>query len=78
MRYYREWLIERTRLFLFLTLFVSSGWGQTLTGTIQGTVTDPDGAVVTGVEITVVNTGTNQSRTVRRTLRETTRRPAFP
>ena len=64
MRYHRECLMERSGLFLMLVLFASSGWGQTLTGTIQGTVTDPDGAVVTGVAVTVVNTGTNQSRTV--------------
>ncbi len=56
--------MERTGLILILVLIASSGWGQTLTGTIQGTVTDPDGAVVPGVDITLVNTGTNQTRTV--------------
>ena len=62
--YYGGWLMERTGLILILVLIASSGWGQTLTGTIQGTVTDPDGAVVPGVDITLVNTGTNQTRTV--------------
>ena len=64
MRYYKEWLIERTGLFLFLILFASSGWGQTLTGTILGTITDPSGAVVPGVEVRAINTGTNQTRSV--------------
>ena len=64
MRYYKELWIERTGLFLFLILFASSGWAQTLTGTILGTITDPSGAVVPGVEVTVINTGTNQTRSV--------------
>jgi hypothetical protein len=64
MRYYKELWIERTGLFLFLILFASSGWGQTLTGTILGTITDPSGAVVPGVDVTVINTGTNQTRSV--------------
>ena len=54
----------RTGLFLFWMLFAVSAWGQTLTGTILGTVRDQSGLVVPGVEMTVVNTGTNQSRTV--------------
>ena len=45
-------------------LFAVSGWGQTLTGTILGTVTDPEGAVLPGVELTITNTETNQVRTV--------------
>ena len=64
MRYYKKLWIERTGLFLFLILFASSGWGQTLTGTILGTITDPSGAVVPGVEVTVIKTGTNQTRSV--------------
>ena len=55
--------MKRTHLWIFLILFASSVWGQTLTGTIQGTITDPSGAVIPDVRITVRNTGTNQSRT---------------
>src|SRR5262245_19437049 len=36
--------------------------GQSTTGTVQGTVKDQSGAVLPGVEITVLNLATNQSR----------------
>ena len=55
--------MRRTGLFSFLMLFAVSGWGQTLTGTILGTVRDQSGLVVPGVEVTIVNTDTNRSRT---------------
>src|SRR5437762_6903208 len=32
------------------------------TGTIQGTVTDPSGAVVPNAQVTAINTGTNTTR----------------
>jgi hypothetical protein len=44
-----------------LMLAAVNGFAQT-TGTITGTVTDTSGAVIPGVEITVTNTGTDQSR----------------
>ena len=56
--------MRRTGLFSFLMLFAVSGWGQTLTGTILGTVFDQSGLAVPGVEVTIVNTDTNRSRTV--------------
>src|SRR6266700_2263655 len=34
-------------------------WGQTITGDIGGTVTDPTGAVVAGAKVTATNTATN-------------------
>ena len=34
------------------------------TGSIQGTITDPSGAVVSGAKITITNKGTSQSVTV--------------
>src|SRR4051812_28282309 len=40
---------------------VSNGYGQT--ATITGTVTDPGGALLPGVEITIVNIDTNLERT---------------
>jgi len=54
-------------LFLIFTLCLSlSGiaFGQTVTGTMQGTVTDTNGAVVPGVTIVARNTETGQERTV--------------
>src|SRR5215467_5988294 len=56
------------RSFVCFTLFALklvavNGLAQT-TGTITGTVTDTSGAVIPGVEITVTNTGTDQSRSM--------------
>ena len=49
-------------LALFLCTLSAGGFSQNRAGTIHGTVTDPDGAVVPGVEITVTNTDTNRER----------------
>src|SRR5579883_1586851 len=52
---------------LFATFLACSfvAWGQTGTGgTILGTVTDPSGAVVPGVKITITNTDTGTSQTL--------------
>jgi hypothetical protein len=56
------------RAFLCFALFTSFlvaaiGFAQT-SGTITGAVSDTSGAVLPGVEITITNTGTDQSRTV--------------
>lgn len=56
-----------TRAFSLLTivLFLSHGiFAQSNTGTITGTVTDQNGAVVPNASITVTNIGTNDARTV--------------
>ena len=37
--------------------------GQVLKGSISGTVTDPQGNVVAGATVTLINAGTNTSRT---------------
>jgi len=43
---------------------VSSGlWSQTVQGVITGTVTDPSGAVVPDVKVSITNTGTNVTQT---------------
>ena len=49
-------------LILFAGLH-SRAYGQVLTGSIVGTVTDPSGAVIPNSAITVTNTGTSQTRT---------------
>ena len=48
-----------------LTLCLSAGWlsAQSFTGTILGTVRDSSGAVMPGVAVTAVNTGTNLKTT---------------
>src|SRR5579872_2846204 len=54
------------RLVFVIVLALSSAvfalWGQDATGRIAGTVLDASGAVITGVKITVTNTGTGVSR----------------
>ncbi len=44
---------------------VTAGLGQTIFGTILGTVTDPSGAVMPNVVVTVTNQGENTSRELR-------------
>ena len=47
---------------LFLLLSATAAWGQS-TGAIRGTVTDQNGAALTGAKITVKNVATAQERT---------------
>lgn len=49
---------------LTVLLFGFSVLAQTSRGTVSGTVSDPNGAVVPGAEVTLTNTATNVSRTV--------------
>ena len=59
--------IEVATLFLFIWALVISprGYAQTPTGTIEGNVTDPSGAVVSGATITLTNVDTNSSKMVK-------------
>src|SRR5437764_1828810 len=46
-------------------VFIACGLlGQEITGAISGVVTDPTGAAVAGVKVTVLNTGTNVAKNV--------------
>lgn len=47
---------------LLLALFASAAAGQSVTGSIQGIVTDQSGAVLPGVTVTITNTGTSAAR----------------
>jgi hypothetical protein len=49
--------------FLLLTVFTAVfAFGQAETGQVNGTVTDPSGAVVSGANVTLTNNGTGQTR----------------
>jgi len=45
-------------LVLTLALFPASGWAQSLNASISGTVSDPSGAIIPGVELTLTNIST--------------------
>ncbi|MEE2822097.1 MAG: TonB-dependent receptor [Acidobacteriota bacterium] len=47
-----------------LILAIPSVYGQVRSGTIAGTVSDSTGAVLPGVDVTVTNTGTGQTRSL--------------
>ncbi len=49
---------------LFLSVAGGSALGQTITGVISGTVTDPSGQVIPGAGITLINEGTRDARTL--------------
>ena len=44
---------------LAITCFTASGFAQTVTGAVRGTVTDSSGAIVPNAKITITNTATN-------------------
>ena len=48
---------------LLTLLFMASASGQTFRGGIQGVVTDPNGAVIAGADVTVANPDTGLTRT---------------
>ncbi len=51
-------------LCLAALLTASAIWGQGLTGTIAGVVTDPNGGLITGAKVTARNAATNAATTV--------------
>src|ERR1022692_3575319 len=53
----------KVRILVFVLLAAVSLSAQTFRGTILGTVTDPQGAVVAGAKVTVKNVGTGLERT---------------
>jgi hypothetical protein len=52
---------------LLLLALASLTWSQTGTSTIRGTITDPQGRVVAGANVTLTNAGTNAMRTTKST-----------
>ena len=51
----------------FQLLFLSLAFGQGGRGTINGTVADPSGAVVSGAQVDIKNTQTGQVTTLKTT-----------
>jgi len=47
-----------------LALWPRAGWGQTVYGTLAGTVLDSSGAAVPGATVTLTNIGTSDKRIV--------------
>jgi len=52
-------------LFTLLLSLTVLTWSQTGTSTVRGTVTDPQGRVVAGAEVTLTNLGSNAARTMK-------------
>src|SRR6267378_419123 len=57
--------VMRKILFLtFVLSFCSTMWTQLPTATLNGTVTDPQGAVVAGATVAIINSSTGVSREI--------------
>ena len=52
---------------ILLLVLASVSWCQTGTSTIRGTITDPQGRVVAGANVTLTNSATNAVRTTKST-----------
>ena len=63
-----QFLANRLSLFFGVLFVISiatlSAFGQTGTSSVRGTVSDPQGNVVRGAAVTIINTETNTTRTV--------------
>ena len=62
MRFPRVWVVA-----LMLLSLASLTWSQTGTSTIRGTITDPQGRVVSNANVTLTNMATNATRTTKST-----------
>ncbi len=58
----RQWLIIGSLLFTLILIPLTIASSQTQVGTINGTVKDPNGAVVAGAQVTVRNETTGETR----------------
>ena len=51
-------------LILIASAFTTAAWGQSFLGTIRGTVSDPQGQVVSGVTVLIIDEATGAARTL--------------
>ena len=65
-------------LLLVLLAPVALAQSQATTGLVEGTVTDPSGAVMPGVSVTLTNTATNYEKTLTTDDRGRYRAPLLP
>ncbi|MBX5477856.1 MAG: TonB-dependent receptor [Pyrinomonas methylaliphatogenes] len=58
-------MVKRVSVLLLAALLTAAAatYAQTSRGTVTGTVSDPNGAVIAGATVTLLNTQTNQTRT---------------
>src|ERR1035441_3725072 len=59
----RHWSLRLLCPALLLALFIPTLFAQNESGTITGVVTDPSGAIVAHANVTIVDLGTNTTRT---------------
>src|SRR5215467_7015640 len=58
--------LKAAGLFSVLLAFMSfTAWSQTATASLRGTVTDPNGALVTNASVTLINSSTGFSRSTK-------------
>ena len=60
---FKKLALRVSNLALLLSIFVFVVSSQTTTGSLSGTVTDPNGAIVIGATVILTNTGTGSQRT---------------
>src|SRR5215510_8730136 len=58
----RQWFITASLFFTFSSLSLNFVSSQSQSGIINGTVKDPNGAVVVGAQITIRNEATGEAR----------------
>src|SRR6266550_439015 len=63
----RPFLIVNFAVLVCALVFAATGWGQTGTSTIRGTVKDPSNALVSGATVTITSLETNAVRTMQTT-----------
>ena len=64
MSYLKKLMFVPVAVVILLSLWPRAGWGQTVYGSIAGTVLDASGAAIPGTAVTLTNLGTSDRRTM--------------